>query len=201
MGRYVTAGQMAAVLGLDDSANLDALDFFIRSAEAAVDRETGRRFDAVTETRQFDVTDPGGYLRVGDLVSVTAVGVADATGDAFTTLAVSDYFLGPANRGRGVPYQVITLSDVGSYSYAYGHRTVEITGVWGWESVPDDIADVTMKLAVRNYHQGRAGGVSRITDIPGLGTVEFSATESATTGGFTAAEWRILRGRGKLVVA
>jgi hypothetical protein len=208
MGRYVTAAQMAAILGLDGSTSLDALDFFIHSAEAAVDRETGRSFDAVTETRQFDVSEPGQYLNTGDLVSVTAVGVADATGEAFTTLAVTDYFLGPVMKPAGYPYRWLALSNLGSWSYAFGYRTVEITGTWGWAAVPYDIQSCVMTIVSRSYQQGRAGGISRITDIPGLGTVEFSESggvgssqTAASLGGLTASEARTLARYRRVVVA
>lgn len=202
MGRYVYASQMAAILGLDSSTAPEVLDFFIASAEAAIDRETGRRFDAITETRQFDIANPGRELVTGDLVSVTAVGVADSTGGDFTTLAVSDYYLGPSVRSYGAPYQWIALSDLGSYSYAYGYRTVEIAGTWGWAAVPADIASVAMSMAVRTYQQSRGGGVSRITDIPGLGTVEFtSATEPGSVGGFSASESRALARYRRMVFA
>src|SRR5688500_13656092 len=71
MGRYLTAAQLITRLGLDPATDEDLLEEYIESAEAAVDGETGRRFDSVTETRHFDITAPGEYLNVGDLVSVT----------------------------------------------------------------------------------------------------------------------------------
>lgn len=201
MGRYVYASQMAAILGLDSSTAPEVLDFFIASAEAAIDAETGRSFDSVTETRRFDVVNPDDYLSVGDLVSVTAVGVADATGGAYTTLAATDFFLGPAVRAAGWPSQWISLSDMGSYVYSEGYRTVEIAGVWGWPAVPADIKQIAMSMAVRSYHQTRGGGVSRIVDIPDLGTIEFSDPTSVQTAGFSPAEARTLTRYRRLVLA
>lgn len=195
MGRYVTSSQIAAVLGLDSSVNLDALDVFVNAAESMIDRETGRRFDSVTATRRFDISDPGRYLSVGDVQAVTAVGVADATGGSPATLTASDYYLGPSVRASGEPYHWISLSNLGSYTYHRGFRTVEITGTWGWATVPPEIITTLMSIVTRSYQQGRAGGVQRITDIPGLGTVEFaSATAvSGAIGGLTADESRAVR--------
>src|SRR5688500_17484841 len=103
MGRYLTAAQLITRLGLDPVTDEDLLEEYIESAEAAIDGETGRRFDSVTETRRFDITEPGEYLSVGDLVSVTAVGVAGSTGGDSTTLTATDYFLGPSVRPAGYP--------------------------------------------------------------------------------------------------
>lgn len=201
MGRYITAATLIDILGLDPATDTDTFDFFIEAAEAAIDAETGRSFDSVTETRRFDVANPGAYLDVGDLVSVTAVGVADGTGAAYTTLTVTDYFLGPSVRPAGHPYRWIELSDVGSYSYNYGFRTVEIAGTWGWAAVPADIKQVVASMVARTYQQSRGGGVSRITDIPGLGTIEFTDPTTAQSGGFSAAESRTLRRYARLVFA
>jgi hypothetical protein len=193
MGRYLTAAQLITRLGLDPATDEDLLEEYIESAEAAIDGETGRRFDSVTETRQFDITAPGEYLSVGDLISVTAVGVADATGGTLTALTATDYFLGPSVRQAGHPYRWLNLSDVGSYSYDFGYRTVEIAGTWGWSAVPADIKQIVASVVARTYQQSRGGGVSRITDIPGLGTVEFSSpASSGGVGGFTADETRTL---------
>lgn len=201
MGRYLTAAQLITRLGLDPATDEDLLEEYIESAEAAIDGETGRRFDSVTETRQFDITEPGEYLSVGDLVSVTAVGVADATGSAFTTLTAGDYFLGPSVRQAGHPYRWINLSNIGSYSYASGYRTVEITGMWGWAAVPADIKQLVASVVARTYQQSRGGGVSKITDIPQLGTVYFSDPTNSTTSGFTTEEARTLARYRRVVLA
>lgn len=201
MGRYVTAAELIVRLGLDPATDEDVLEDYIESAEAAIDGETGRRFDSVTETRRFDIANPGEYLSIGDLVSVTAVGVADGTGADLTTLTAGDYFLGPSNRQAGWPYRVIQLSDVGSYSFAYGFRTVEITGTWGWAAVPADIKQLVASMVARTYQQSRGGGVSRITDIPGLGTIEFADTSASNLGGFTANEARTLSRYRRAVLA
>jgi hypothetical protein len=201
MGRYLTAAHLITRIGLDPTTNEDVLEDYIESAEAAIDAETGRRFDSVTETRLFDVYDPGEYLNVGDLVSVTAVGVADATGGAFTTLTASDYYLGPPVRQAGWPYRWLNLSDLGSYDYNFGYRTVEIAGTWGWAAVPADIKQLVASIVARTFQQSRAGGVSKITDIPQLGTVYFSDPTNSTTSGFTTEEARTLARYRRLVIA
>ena len=201
MGRYLTAAQLITRLGLDPTTDEELLEEYIESAEAAIDGETGRRFDSVTETREFDITEPGTYLNVGDLVSVTAVGVADATGGTLTALTATDYFLGPPNRPAGHPYRWLNLSNLGSYAYAFGYRTVEIVGTWGWAAVPADIKQIVASVVARTYQQSRGGGVSKITDIPGLGTVYFSDASNATTTGFTTEEKRTLARYQRLVIA
>lgn len=202
MGRYIEAADLITILGLDPATSETVLDFFIDAAEAAIDRETGRRFDSVTETRRFDIANPGEYLNTGDLVSVTTLKVADQTGADYTTLdAATDYFLGPSVRPLGQPYQWISLSDIGSYTYSFGHRTVEIAGVWGWAAVPADIKQIVASMVARNYQQSRGGGVSRIVDIPDLGTIEFSDPATNTTGGFSASEARTLARYRRMVMA
>jgi hypothetical protein len=93
------------------------------------------------------------------------------------------------------------LSDLGSYDYNVGYRTVEIAGTWGWAAVPADIKQLVASIVARTFQQSRAGGVSKITDIPQLGTVYFSDPTNSTTSGFTTEEARTLARYRRLVIA
>ena len=67
---YASEQMVAAVIGTVAASDSAAINLFLAAASQTIDRETGRRFDKVTETRVFD-THYGPRLLVGDLVSVT----------------------------------------------------------------------------------------------------------------------------------
>lgn len=92
------------------------------------------------------------------------------TGDGVTP--PSDFFLGPPNRSYvGVdgdvnrrPYYRIELpatspSSSTTYQAAFvpGLRVVAITANWGWPVVPDEIKDITAKIAIRMWKAAPAG--------------------------------------------
>lgn len=91
----------------------------------------------------------------GDLVSASAVKTDDGGDGTFeTTWASSDYELGPVNASAGPearPYT--TLEAIGSHTFPipYGRGEsryrVEVTGVWGWPSVPYAVKEAALILA------------------------------------------------------
>jgi hypothetical protein len=128
----------------EDDALLMAL---IAQASKAIHRYTGREFASTATdpaTRVFAYHGGGRlYLTPYDLRSVTSVQIDTESDNPFTLTADADYFLFPRNAPDGV-YEWLELHDLEPASKTSANQTkpwreVEITGTWGFESVPDDV--------------------------------------------------------------
>lgn len=137
---------------------------------------------------------------LGDFYSPSAIKIAlnpnsdpaDATqwvtlsGDGVTP--PSNYFLLPDNppyvgsatsASARQPYFGIELpeqsnpNDATNYraSFTKGQRTLAITANWGWPAIPDDIVQVTAKIAVKMYRSRDAGWTGQ-TGSPEIGNVQ-----------------------------
>lgn len=94
--------------------------------------------------------------------SLSQLEVAYRTGGSYVVVPTADWFLRPHIHMRrpGWPATMVILSDVptGSIGRFYGGRdTVRLTGTFGWEVVPDDLAEVAEVLAVRSWHARQSG--------------------------------------------
>jgi hypothetical protein len=141
----------------------------IRQVSAAIEGFTGRWFvprpTDPASTTIYRVHSRAGYrleLPKG-IRSITTLGVAindqPASGGTYTTLSASSYYLDPPEMERDAnwPATRVCLSRTGGayfYSAAYG---VEITGSFGWASVPYDIQSIAMD-ATKNRYQGKESG-------------------------------------------
>lgn len=150
------------------------LQLAILSTRDSIEDHTGRRFRTTVtdEVRYFDPECWGGgryvdgefvgyysnaYLNVGDLNSITSVKV-DQNGDGTfeeTWVAGTDFWLEPYNAPLdGKPYDRIALRGVAGRSFPGYHRSVEITGKWGWVPTPPNVKLAAKILAIR-WHKRR----------------------------------------------
>lgn len=121
-------------------------------------------------TRFFDASAVGGggrYLRVpGGIRSVNAIACAAGTGGAYYSVPSSDYFLRPYDHERdsGWPATRIEVTDSpssvnewGSVFPTTGYRVIQVTGSWGFDAIPSDLAQLATRLAVSAF-RARAYG-------------------------------------------
>lgn len=90
-------------------------------------------------------------LLIDDLVSVTSIIVDEDRDGLFSddALGALDYELIPRNAALGPepsPYTAVELTPYGSVFSWTPNTRVQITGVWGWPSVPAAITDATIQL-------------------------------------------------------
>lgn len=120
--------------------------------------DTGREFVPVatgSSTRSFDISAPEAYarkLRIGDASTVTAVVIKNQAGTTLETVASGDYVTMPRNRQ---PWQPITSlyfpplsSSAASPLWGY---VVEVTGTWGFPSVPNDVRMAVARMSLVRY--------------------------------------------------
>lgn len=150
-GDLTTKAEVRKYLNLSSGqTDLDTLiDALITQASVQIKRYCGREFAPQTSStaRKFRYYG-GGYLHFSpyDLDATTAPTVQIDTDEASpTTLTVNeDYYLLPINADDGV-YTCMELRGIRVASRSSRHdyspsRQFTITGVWGFDSVPSDVA-------------------------------------------------------------
>jgi hypothetical protein len=143
-----------------------------------IDDYTGRFFyrdgtTAAPVTRYY--TPDSWYItNLDDFVSLNQIALDDDFDQTYTTiLATSDYLIDPVNNARrGWPYTRITAIDRYIFPYAYP-QSVRVQAVWGWPSIPAEIAMATKIQASRLFI--RRQSPFGIAGTPELGTVRLTS--------------------------
>lgn len=129
----------------------------LSTASRRIDRLTGERqfwLDTTATARIFHTRDrayaapEGEWLSVDDIGSIT--GLIVEVGDGNTWSTVTDYQTGPENAiARRRPITKL-LRPLYSWSITPNPQ-VRVTALWGWPSIPDEVAQATLILANRLY--------------------------------------------------
>lgn len=163
---YVSADELKATLSLSGTTYADDdLERVAGAASRAVDSLCGRRFyldDNATQVRRYSPTSSC-ELEIHDLAVLTTL-KTDPGGDGTfeeTWMVNADFVLAPldaqADAALMRPYTHISRHPNGSYVFPTSYpRTVEVTGKFGWPSVPDEVVQATTLLANRLLTQARS---------------------------------------------
>ena len=161
---YATVESLREYLGLTGIAKDNLLADLLLDASRYIDMEVGhdfRRHPATsgTEVRTY-TTDGGNLLKVPEgIVSLTQVRLAVYSGGSYSTLAGSDWALYPTEVMPDETYRGVVLSDLGTYRDWYTALDgAELTGVFGYTTVPRVVQKATLDLAREWYRQGPGGG-------------------------------------------
>jgi hypothetical protein len=176
---YATVAELAAHLGLSDAITpsgvmVDAArnaryQLALDVASTAIETDCGRVFTSASATKTL--ISKGGYvLPVPDLVSATTIKTDEDDDGIFeTTLLAVDYELGSWNELRtDWPYEWVNrIDDQWPIPTPGGRRKlIEITGTWGWSSVPNPIKQACLLMAARQVARGNASlGVQGVSDF------------------------------------
>jgi hypothetical protein len=136
----------------------------IRSASAAVRAYTDRDFtlnaSGVATTRTFEYDDSG-YIDIDDATSITGVQITFPYGGLPQTLITSQYqalpYEGPvydnliiySPLSYGMSREMGFTWNLDTYDGPYGGPPpmVEVTGVWGWPAIPEDVQQAVVWIA------------------------------------------------------
>lgn len=158
---YVSMEELKATLELSGSNFSDGdIRSACSAASRAIDMACGRRFWADGNANQVRVYTPtdSRKLTIDDLTTLTSI-KTDPGGDGVyeETWAATDYTLGPLNASaESVPYTSVTAHPSGRYLFPTAYpASVQITGKWGWPSVPAEITLATSILAARLFKRTR----------------------------------------------
>jgi hypothetical protein len=111
--------------------------------------------------------------------TITLLEIADFTGGTFATVPATDYFARPLSQDRlpGWPATEIWMTDQISSGntrpyFTRGFGTVRITGTFGFDAVPDEIAELATTAVIRAWNARGAGQADIIgTDETGAPVV------------------------------
>ena len=148
---YITSDELRAFVGAVSSIIEPMLADACVSASAEVDSYCGRTFtsDTVVSSRRFNVVAPT-YVVIDDAWQIDTV-KTDSTDDGVfdITWSANDYEIEPLNGvSAGVSgWPATLLRSVGTLHFPAGRRaTVEVSGKWGWASVPAPVRQATLLL-------------------------------------------------------
>lgn len=162
---YIVVERLKRYLGsqADEAVDDDLFEELITQAEAYIDHETHRHFEATTETRRFhlgtptswndglisalSIDNPRQLILDADLLTITTL--QDQNGAR--TFAATDYVLLPTNETP--KHSILLIDDVWTWVDTRLEAAI-VTGTWGWSvTAPADIAMITRRLAAFLYRQ------------------------------------------------
>jgi hypothetical protein len=160
---YASLADVKAAFRIQDSVDDSLLELAIESASREIDGHCERIFyNAGTATRVYIPTDAF-LVEVDDLQSVTSLRTS-TTGETFdltwSSTPPSDYQLEPLNGFSGGLSQPFTrIRAIGGYLFPLweprninAHEaTVEVTGVFGWPSIPTAVRQACIILSMRHF--------------------------------------------------
>lgn len=158
---YCTLSDIKAALRITDSVDDALLELSVEAASRQIDGATDRIFyNAGSATRVFLPTDPYS-CEIDDLATLTTLKTSSAADGNFdVTWSATDYELHPLNGKVGGAYSPYTdIKAIGDYLFPIwttsttnsNEATVQVTGTWGWTSVPVAIKQATILLAMRQF--------------------------------------------------
>lgn len=169
---YCTLDDVKAIADRRSATDDDLISSLILRAQATVDAELGFAFqtDGTVASPAQRIFDGNGNkqllikpcLSFASALLRTYTISSDNTGlmtrtNTDTDITV-DCFLGPANRSPG-----FLLARYSGTSFEYGKQNIVISGVWGYDTIPDTIVRATARLAVHYLAQRDA----RYQDVAG----------------------------------
>lgn len=153
----------------------DATDGIIEALIAAESRtahqRAGREFVTIAgaTTRQYDLgaaSAKSRYVTVGDMTTVTTVTVEDQQGTTVETIVSADRVSLPRVREEWEPITALWFppGTATPASYLGSGYVLEVVGVWGFPSVPDDLKVATAKMVLVRYLADAASAGTALSD-------------------------------------
>jgi len=156
---YVEVSAYKAAMNITKDAHDDDIERAILAASRAIDDATHRYFylkDASADEVRYFTPRSRTWLEIGDLAALSTTSDPvlldmDSDGSFESVLTENvDFVLEPLNATEDeVPYERLRMLPLSSYWLIEYPRSVQITGRWGWSSVPTVIEQATLILASR----------------------------------------------------
>ena len=161
---YIDREDLKSTLSLTGQTYADAdIDRAITAASRGLDRVCGRRFypDADATHKRYYTPIAADTVAIGDLITLTTF-KTDNDGDSVfeTTWTLNtDFTLEPLNaveEGFSQPFNRIRVHPLGRNFLLWPWpRSVEVTGMWGWATPPEQVKQATGILAGRLLKRAR----------------------------------------------
>jgi hypothetical protein len=157
---YATLSDVKAALRVTDNFDDGLLEISIEAASRQIDGFCERVFTQSTATRIYRPTDAF-TVDIDDLQTLTTL-KTDSNGDGTfdVTWAGTDYQLNPLNGiSGGIRSPYTQIKAVGQYLFPIyeprnvnaNEASVQITGVWGFSTIPTAVKQATIILSMRQF--------------------------------------------------
>jgi hypothetical protein len=170
---YCTLQEVKSALRLSDSIDDTLIENSIESASRRIDGYCGRFFYKTSALAVPLFAHDAYRLMTSDISSTTGLIVKlddDGDGTFETTLTLNtDYIVEPTD------YQILgrpirTLTMIGGYTFPMFYIPsacgVQVTALWGWNAVPDDVREACVLLSIRQFARYNAAlGVMAFADM------------------------------------
>lgn len=170
---YATLAEVKAALRITDSTDDTLLENAITSASRRIDSYCGRFFYKTSSTAVTMYPFDNYTCKFDNDLATSAATIkidTNADGTYATTLVLNtDYILEPLDTSlQGRPYRQATM--VGGQTFPLytlpSFPTVQVTGLWGWNTVPADVNQACVLLAMRQFARLNASlGVVGFADM------------------------------------
>jgi hypothetical protein len=167
---YCTLAQVKTALRIDDNIDDELLELAIEAASREIDQACERIFYQVTATRVYTPRDS--YVaEIDDLVTLTTLKTSTGADGEFDNTITNprDFQLEPLNGiagGLESPTTQIRLTRDFLYPTDRQDATVQVTGVFGWPSIPTAIKQAAVILSSRIFKRNESPlGVAGFSDI------------------------------------
>lgn len=168
---YCTLSEVKAALRITDNTDDVLLENSIEGASRRIDGYTGRFFYQKNAAIQMYARDIYTLLLQDDLYQITTLKTdddGDGTFEDTWTLNV-DYQLQPLNATlQSRPYNRLTAIGGKTFPIVIQPEipAVEVTGIWGWGAIPDDVREACVLLSMRGFARYNAAlGVVGFADM------------------------------------
>jgi len=167
---YVSLEEIAVQLGQTDTSRNGLVVGAIEAACRRIDGHCGRTFSkTTTATARVFYPTSATVVEIDDCCSITSVKTDTADDGGFaTTLATSEYITEPLNGVRhGHAWPTTKLRTIAPTTFPLVVRpAVQVTGVWGWDQVPEPVILAALQLSVMLYRSPDAPfGTAGIADL------------------------------------
>ena len=159
---YVQVEEFKSTIELSGTSFSDEdVKVALRSSCRAIDEICARRFYPDADAAQVRYYSPANYwtLEIDDIVTITTLKTDDAGDGTFenTWTLNTDYNAEPLNAAaEGRPWDKLCVHPTGTHIFpANFPRSVELTGKFGWSTVPAQVEEATTLLAHRLLKRAR----------------------------------------------
>lgn len=167
---YASLADVKAALRIDDNIDDSLIELAIEAASREIDQACERIFYQDVDATRYYVPRDSYVVEVDDLASLTSLKTSSgADGTYDLTWGTAERQLEPLNGiVGGVVSPTTQIRAIGDYLFTIdgGEATVEVTGTFGWSSVPTAIRQATIILASRIFRRNDSPlGVAGFGDI------------------------------------
>ena len=156
---YCTLADVKSALRITDAVDDSLIELSIEAASREIDGYCQRAFYSTSATRVFNSTNSF-LCETDDIISVTTLKTS-VSGTSYDTIwPTTDFQLEPLNgvtAGLAQPYTRVraiglNLFPIWNVTGTYSNfASVQITGVFGWSTVPTAIKQAAILLAMRQF--------------------------------------------------